>query len=74
MSKLKTYRVPFAYERYGHITVKAGTILDAYNKAFDKLNKMTVWEMEENSEYLDLSEEIDIDGITLDKDENALEK
>lgn len=67
MSELKTYRVPFAYERYGYITVKADTTIDAYNKAVDKINKMSVWEMEENSEYLDLSEEIDIEGITLEK-------
>lgn len=74
MSKLKTYRVPFAYERYGYITVEADTIMDAYDKAIDKLDKMTVYEMEENSEYLDLSEEIDIDGITSVKNEDIVKE
>lgn len=74
MSELKTYKVPFAYERYGHITVKADTIINAYNKAADELDKMTVWKMEENSEYLEFSEEIDIEDIVRDKDGNIIEK
>lgn len=74
MSELKTYQVPFAYEKYGYVTVEANTILDAYSKAVDKIDKMTISQMEEISKYLEFSEEIDIDGITRDEKGNIVEE
>ena len=58
----KTYEIPFAYEKYGRIEVKAESLEDAYRKAEEKLDGMTLSEMEALTEYLPDSEEIDTEG------------
>lgn len=57
------YLVPFAYERYGHIVVKAESPEMALNVAEDKLKEMSAEELDANSEYLSDSEEIDREGV-----------
>ena len=60
---MKTYDVPFAYQKYGRISVKANSRKEAINKAYDKIKAMTAQELEENALYLSDSEEIDEEGI-----------
>ena len=57
------YLVPFAYERYGHIVVKAESPEMALNVAEDKVKEMSAEELDANSEYLPDSEEIDREGV-----------
>lgn len=57
------YLVPFAYERYGHIVVKAESPEMALNVAEDKVKEMSAEELDANSEYLSDSEEIDREGV-----------
>ena len=74
MSNIKTYQIPFAYEHYGRISVEATSLVDAYSMAEDKLAEMTVEDMDAVSEYLDNSEEIDMEGIALDEDGNIIDE
>lgn len=74
MSNIKTYQIPFAYERYGRIFVEATSLVDAYSMAEDKLAEMTVEDMDAVSEYLDNSEEIDMEGIALGEDGNIIDE
>lgn len=67
------YRVPFAYERYGRITVEAESREEAINLAAKELEGMTVSEMEGASDYLENSEEIDEEGNILDGDGNVVD-
>lgn len=57
------YIVPFAYERYGHLTVRAKSPAAALDIAEDNLKKMSAKELDANSEYLSDSEEIDREGV-----------
>lgn len=59
------YGIPFAYERYGRIYVEADSVEEAKEKAEEVLGRMSLSEMEEITEYLPDSEEIDYDGIVL---------
>ena len=61
----KTYEIPFAYEMYGRIEVEAESLDEAYKKAEEELDRMTLSEMEAQAEYLPDSEEIDTDGNIL---------
>ena len=70
---MKSYGIPFAYEMYGRIYVEANSKEEAFEKAQEKLDNMTVKEMEENSEYLSDSEEIDEEGEIIDENGNIIE-
>ena len=73
MSELKTYKIPFAYERYGRIPVEAECLADAYALAEDKLEEMDSFEMHELSTYLEDSAEIDTEGLVTDEYGNIIE-
>lgn len=60
---MKEYRVPFAYERYGHVIVEAQSEGEALSKAETMLETMEPSELDALSEYLPDSEEIDREGI-----------
>lgn len=64
---MKEFDIPFAFEQYGRITVKAKNLEEAYEKAEEELANMSVYDMQMNSEYLADSEEIDYDGIVFDE-------
>ena len=68
----KTFFVPFAYERYGRIKVETENEKDAFRIAEEKLKDMSLSEMEELSDYLMDSEEIDHDGILLDENGHVI--
>ena len=65
--------MPFAYERYGYISVTAGSPEEAVQKAEEELKNMSLEEMHKASEYLTDSEEIDYDGQVLDNNGIAVE-
>ena len=66
----KSYRVPFAYEMYGHIEVMLKgtdhTDEEIQRAAEDALKKMNYQEMLDASDYLLDSESIDYDGVIID--------
>lgn len=66
------YQVPFGYEMYGRIEVEADTPEEAFKKAEEKLEKMSVAEMADNASFLEDSEEIDTDGVIIDENGNAI--
>lgn len=60
----KAYKVPVAYERYGYIIIEgAGSEEEAISMAQAKLEKMTVEELDQVTDYLPDSEEIDEEGV-----------
>lgn len=62
-NKMKEYRVPFAYERYGHVVVEAQSEEEAFSKAEKLIENMKPSELDALSEYLPDSEEIDREGV-----------
>ena len=60
---MKNYDIPFAYEMYGRISVKAESKEEAIKLAEEKLNEMSVQDMADNASYLEDSEEIDEEGV-----------
>lgn len=62
----KTFSVPFAYEMYGRIEVEAESEEEAKRLAEDELINMTTTDMNELSNYLEDSLEIDEDGQILE--------
>lgn len=69
--EMKRYKVPFAYERYGYIYVKASSETEAKEKAEEKLLTMGDQEMYELSDYLPDSEEIDEEGEIFEVDDDG---
>lgn len=67
------YRVPFAYQRYGRIEVEAESREEAIRFAEEKLKDMSLSEMEQLSDYLEDSEEIDYEGVITDEYGNEVE-
>ena len=63
---MKEYRVPFAFEMYGRISVVAETEEKAKELAQQKLDAMTVGDMLDISTFLEDSEEIDDDGVIVE--------
>ncbi len=59
---MKLFKIPFAYERYGKISVEADSKEEAIAKAEKILEEMTVSDMDTISEYLPDSEELDLEG------------
>lgn len=72
--KGQLYRIPFAYQKYGYLQVRAESLEKAVRKAETKLETMSLIEMEDCSGYLQDSAEIDTDGIVLDGKGNKIEK
>ena len=69
------YWVPFAYERYGKLPVvvpKGTSAAELFQKAENVLEKLTVAQMDEYTEYLPDSEEIDREGNVKDGDGNIV--
>lgn len=69
------YRIPFAYERYGHLPViapKNSSLRDLFRKAEEQLEKMSVAQMDAYAEYLPDSEEVDHEGNIKDEDGKIL--
>ncbi len=61
----KTYGIPYVYEKVGRIIVDVDsddTVEEAYKKAEEILDAMSVEELERHSTYLPNSEEIDYEG------------
>ena len=63
---MKMY-VPFSYKYYGMIEVDAESKEEAFTKAEELLDRMSVSDMEDSSDYLQDSEEIDTEGVVLDE-------
>lgn len=64
--KIHSYDVPFAYEMYGRITVKASSKEEAIKIAEERLSEMSTQEMAECAEYISDSDEpvrIDEEGV-----------
>lgn len=60
------WKIGFAYERYGYITVgpdEAETEEEAVEVAQEKLDEMSLADMEALADYLQDSEEIDEEGV-----------
>lgn len=71
-----TYRVPFAYQRYGRIDIESDKPLsreEMIQKAAEKLEKMSVKDMDYLADYLENSEEIDEEGIIFDDTGNPID-
>lgn len=70
------YYVPFAYQKYGRIEIddpNITTVDAAIEAADEKLQNMSVQDMESLSSYLADSEEIDKNGIVLDENNNTID-
>lgn len=69
------YWVPFAYERYGKLPVvvpKGTSAAELFQEAENVLDKLTVAQMDEYTEYLPDSEELDREGNVKDGDGNIV--
>ena len=69
------YWVPFAYERYGKLPVvvpKGTSAAELFREAENVLDKLTVAQMDEYTEHLSDSEEIDRKGNVKDGDGNIV--
>ncbi len=62
---MKTYSIPFAFEKYGRIEVEAENLDEAYEKAEKELVDLSAIDMDQLSSYLEDSLEIDKDGLVL---------
>lgn len=72
-SSIKRYQIPFAYERYGYLTVYADSKNAACKKAEAQLNAMKETEMAALSDYLEDSATIDWDGCGIDEAGNHID-
>ncbi len=64
MPEEHTYKVGVGYDRYGYITVTAPDADTAVKKAQEQLEKMTVAELDEITEYMPDSEALDTEFVT----------
>lgn len=63
--KLRDWKIGISYQRYGYITVPAETREEAIDAANERLQGMSVKEMEEATDYLSDSEMVDEEFVDM---------